>query len=163
MFVKRLSAILILILFSAILVSPAVATAEEAVECCKLKHNIKVGDDTDALKTAGTVVGRVSPTSATIAQDCPMYNEGTGYEQVSNWAVYCSLDAIKTIADLVNVVAIVLSGVVFVAAGTLFVTAGGNPNRVTLAKNFFYGGLIGVSIMVLSKFIPAFARFFLGI
>ena len=155
--------LLVLILFSAILFSPVIA-AEKPAQCCKLKHDITVNDES---VTAGKWVGVSVPSGKAIKDICPGHG-GTGatdanYNPKSNWAVYCSLDAIKTVADLINAVAIILSGVVLVLAAVLFFTAAGDPNRIKTAKTFFFWGLIGVCVIILANFIPAFARFFLGI
>jgi len=145
---KKIFAILILSLFLLGLFPFIIQAQEHPTQCCKLKHDIEI-DGVE--KTAGTIIGS--------GGYCPI---GTP-EEVSNWAVYCTLDAIQTIADLVNAVAIILSGVVLVAAAVLFVTAAGSPERIKTAKTFFFWGLIGVLIIVLANFITAFARFFLGI
>lgn len=145
-FVLILNFLLLLVLpFSSLLAQT------EPVQHCKLKHDITI--DSTTIKK-GNIVGPPG-VGGTVG--------GTNVVEVSNWAVYCSLDALQTVADLVMIVAVVLSGVALLASGVLFIIAGESPERVKKAKSFFFGALIGVVVIILSRFIPAFARFFLGI
>ncbi len=146
---KKIFTILILSLLLLNLFPFITQGQEHPTQCCKLKHDIEIDDEE---QTAGTIIGS--------GEYCPIEGE---VEIVSNWALYCTLDAIQTVADLIKIIAIVLSGIILIAAGVLFITAAGNPERISKAKTIFFWGLIGVLIIVLANFITAFARFFLGI
>ena len=147
---KKVLTILILSLLLLDLFPFIIQAEEHPTQCCKLKHDIEI-DGVE--KTSGTVIGS--------GGYCPI-EEGT-VEEVPNWAVYCTLDAVQTVADLIKIIAVVLSGIILIAAGVLFITAAGNPERVNKAKTIFFWGLVGVLVIVLSNFITAYARFFLGI
>ncbi len=150
---KKIFAILILGLFLFFWFSPVLA--DGPVKCCKIRHQIEIDG---VVKNPGDILG---PAGVTTGTDICSHT-GTLVE-VSNWAAFCTLDAIKTIADIINTVAIIFSGAVFAVAAILYFTSAGNPTRLATAQKFFFSGLIGALIVLLSNFIISFGRFILGI
>ena len=146
---RKTFSILILITILIFWVIPVFAD-EGPVQCCKLRHKITIDG---ATQNNGAIIG--SSDTVVCAFGTPI--------AVSNWAAFCSLDAIHTIADLINVVAFVFSGIVLAVAGILYFTSAGSPTRLATAQKFFFSGLIGALIVVLSRFIISFGRFILGI
>ncbi len=158
---KKIFLIFILTIFLSGAFSFAAGQTEGPANCCKIKHTIAIKDDkgNEITIVAGSVV-RTDDTTAT----CDLSPTGGAKEEPrSDWAIFCTLDAIYTITDIVNVVALVLAGAVFMIAGILFISAGGSSKMVEKAKSFFSYGFIGVGIIILSKFILALVRFFFGI
>lgn len=119
-------------------------------QCCKIKHNMTIDGNSAG---AGDIVK---------AEGAECSLTGTTHEY-SNWAMFCTMDAIYTIADVVNIVAMVASGVVILIAGILFIFAGDSPERLAKAKTFLKWGLIGVAIIILAKFITGIVGFFFGV
>jgi len=157
---KRILTILILGLVLSLSCFSFVLAQERPFKCCKVKHNITqtIGGTTYQV-SAGDIVKDPDATP----ENCPLISDPSEGKPQEHWALFCSLDAIMTIADLINAIAFIISGIVFGIAAILFFTAGGDPNKINKAKTFLLWGLVGVAVIVLSKFLPAFARFFLGI
>ena len=122
-----------------------------AIDCCRLKHTFKVGGT-----TYSKAVVVISPEESF----CPL----KGFRKSTpHWAGICTLDGIATVADWIFWITMIAVGIALVFAGLMFIGAGGNPKLVERAKKIFFYSLIGILGAVLAQFIPAIARYFIGV
>jgi hypothetical protein len=140
----------------------------EPSQCCKLKHAFCIGGTGDYC-SGGRIYGSSSYNNIVGSPDAGAYCPLVSYETVPtggrtpNWAGLCMLDAIVTIADWIFYITMLTTAVALVFAGFILVTSGWSPDRVAKAKKVFWYSLLGVLVAVGAKFIPALARFFIGI
>ena len=134
----------------------SVFALSEPVQCCKLRHDIKIDNEMvhkgDVAAAEGVTLG---------SDACPIDTGNINNQK--NWASYCSLDAFLTVADLVRVIAWILTGVVVLAAGVMYATAGDSSQKIEKSKKLLQSAIIGILIIVMSKFIASLGRFFLGV
>jgi len=146
--------ILLPVVANATTYGPGVANQKRPNECCKLKHNIKIGN---TKITAGKVVG-VSGGYCKIA----------GVTQTINvtdpaWAAFCLTDSIITITNWIFWAVFLISAAVIVYSGFLYMTAAGNPDKASKAKSALTYAVIGVIIALFARLIPALVTGILGL
>lgn len=132
----------------------ATEIGEEIPECCKLRHNIDIGG-TDYDKDT-----TLAPSNDRTQVNCPITGTLTAE---SKWAAYCTVDTIMTISDWIFWLALTLAGIMIVVAGVMFVTSAGSPEKAGKAKSMLTYSVIGFAVALLAKFIPAVARYFIGL
>ena len=123
-------------------------------ECCVVKHRmLALLPDTGAVNPGiygsadgPCVIGGIEKTPTV----------------VSNWAAYCTIDTIYTITDWAFWIMTILAVLMFVIGGGAFVISAGNPERAARGKKIIIYGIIGLTIALLAKLIPAIARFLIG-
>lgn len=72
-------------------------------------------------------------------------------------------DLINAVIDWLFVVALVIVPMVIVVAGYFFIASGGDPQKVTQAKNMVIYALIGLLIIILSRGIIALIKTIVGV
>jgi hypothetical protein len=161
---KRLLAMLLvgilgLSLFPALTFAQGVPGGHSLNECCAVKHDLDklVGDDNTS--TLGPRHGNWVRIDNTAVCDAPT---GATFYDSRSWAAYCTIDAVYTATDWIFWVVFVVAAIIIVVAGFMFMTASGDPEKVKKARMIFIYGLVGVVVAVIAKFIPAFARYFIG-
>jgi hypothetical protein len=124
-------------------------------KCCQLKHDIDTFSKGQVLGPPGI---NLDPN-----QDVCVQQTNSSVNETPNWAGYCTLDGIQTVADWVMWIALVAVAVAMIFAGFMFITSAGSPDRVEKAKKIFIYSLIGILIAVGAQFIPALVKYFIGI
>ena len=123
-----------------------------ANECCRLSHNLT---DVDSVCSKDKVVGPTNP------QWCDVNGDGT-QDSVDNrtvkWGTCCLLDSIYTVSDWIFIMSFPLSILIFLVAGYFLLASGGDPQKVKNGKNLLTWGAIGLTIVILSKIIPAIIK-----
>ncbi len=71
-------------------------------------------------------------------------------------------DAINRITNWTFVFVLTIAVLFLLYAGFQFITAGGDPDRVTKARNTLFYGVVGVAIAVLAKGLVSLVRGVLG-
>ena len=96
---------------------------------------------------------------------CPQGTHGSAgaYVDIPEWAGLCTLDGIMTFAEWIMWLALIITGLALVMAGVIFMTSAGNAERLGKAKKIFYWSFLGILIAVGAKFLPAIARYFIGV
>ncbi|HOA47411.1 MAG TPA: pilin [Candidatus Pacearchaeota archaeon] len=123
-----------------------------ANECCRLSHNLT---DVDSVCSKDKVVGPTNP------QWCDVNGDGT-QDSVDNrtvkWGTCCLLDSIYTVSDWIFIMSFPLSILIFLVAGYFLLASSGDPQKVKNGKNLLIWGVIGLTIVILSKIIPAIIK-----
>ena len=76
---------------------------------------------------------------------------------------YCTIDSVTTLTDWIFWIVFIVAAIIIVIAGLTFMTAAGDPDKAGKAKGMLTYGVIGILVAVLAKFIPAVARYFVGV
>jgi Type IV secretion system pilin len=69
---------------------------------------------------------------------------------------------IEVITNLIFVIGIALVPIMVILAAYNFITAGGDPKKITLARNMLLYIFIGIIVMVAAKAVTSIARSLLG-
>lgn len=123
------------------------------VECCQLRHDVTIAG-AEQVKT--TILGPVADQTKT---NCPF-----GVPTLERkWAAYCTVDIIMTVSDWIFWLALTIGAIMIVVAAIMFVTSGGSPDKTGKAKGILTYAVIGFVVALLAKFIPAIAKYFIGV
>lgn len=127
---------------------------QEVAECCQVKHNLKnFSGDFPPGPREGDIVAQPEG-----------YCELTGnLYPTRKWAAYCTIDTVYRITDWLFWLILTVSTIVIIYGAILFFGAAARPEAVSKAKKAIMFGVIGLLVGLLAKFIPAIARFFLGL
>lgn len=152
-----LGSLIVGVLLPTIITAQGIIPGEEKItECCRVKHDFSAdplpGDTTGPSK--GMIV-KPGPDA-----ECPLTGPS---KETSNWATYCTIDSIHTISDWIFWIVFVVAALIIVVAGLMFMTAGGNPDKLKKAQNILIYGIVGAIVAVVAKFLPAVARYFIGV
>ncbi len=94
-------------------------------------------------------------------QWCDVNGDGT-QDSVDNrtvkWGTCCLLDSIYTVSDWIFIMSFPLSILIFLVAGYFLLASSGDPQKVKNGKNLLIWGVIGLTIVILSKIIPAIIK-----
>jgi hypothetical protein len=136
---KKILSALVLTGFLAVLLMPAVASAQvemQEIQKCTLRHDFHTWTKIDCPASGDCRFDD-------IGYDCPMC---------------CLLDTIYTVTDWIfaGVVALV---VIFVLMGSFqLLTAAGNPEKVKSGRDFIIFASVGMFVALLAKAIPAIVK-----
>ena len=124
-------------------------------ECCIIRHKMPaISPDTGRLQK-GNIYGARGGT-------CVIGGKEQSFYPVTNWAAYCTIDAIYTVTDWAFWIMMIHAVLMFVIGGGAFVISAGDPERAARGKKIVVYGIIGLAIALLAKLIPAVAKFLIG-
>ena len=63
----------------------------------------------------------------------------------------CVIDKVLTVGDYIFVAILVVAILIILIAAWTFLTAGGNPDKVTSARNYLIYALVGIAVAFLAR------------
>ena len=135
---KKIILSLILITTLGMTIVPSIGLAQEIMEGCTLRHDVKFDGETFVKGT-----------------------EILGADE-SAWGMICLFDSIYTITDWIFYILVAITGILVVWGGVTIAIAGGDPEKMTQGKNYIMYAMMGLAIALLSKAIPAVVQNLLG-
>lgn len=97
--------------------------------------------------------------AACIQTPCP-----AGAVCIENPLRACSFaDLINSIIDFIFTIAIAITPIMVIVGGFMFITGGGDPAKITRAKQLLLWTVIGLTVILLAKSLVAVLRNVLGI
>ena len=80
---------------------------------------------------------------------CTAY--GIGADVPEDDAQCCVIDKVLTVGDYIFVAILVVAILIILIAAWTFLTAGGNPDKVTSARNYLIYALVGIAVAFLAR------------
>lgn len=156
---KKIIPALVSLSLLAILLAPALATAQEKVpDCCQLSRDLEL----DAVTyKEGIWVGEKN-CEGKITADCPAAGTVSTSCATKQWGLLCLLSSVYVITDWIFTFLMVLVGVMVILGAFNLVTAAGAPDKINKGKDYILYAAIGMIVALLAKAVPALIRSLLG-
>lgn len=101
-----------------------------------------------------------------IHQDCLTTIDvgyGLGVMPIDDYGQCCLFNSVYVLTDWLGFIILGIVALVIIYGAILFTTAGGEPEKVTKARNYILYAVVGFLAFLFSKAIPSIAKAILGI
>lgn len=178
---KKIIPTIILGVFVAILLLPAMASAQpqELNECCKITGNFKI----QRLKVRGEgvcVIGKAG--GACIVDDSPIIiptpasavhtiNDDVTCEPAEGvlvslayeeWGLICLVNSVSSVTNWIFYLLMIIAVVMVVIGGATYMLAAGSTERASKGKSIIIYGIVGLIIALLARLIPSVVKLIVG-